>query len=157
MNRLILVDAAGLPRRTPMPRVFKIARLPLLGDLLPYIGSRALVEKNVKEVYGDKSRVTPALVDRYYELSLRPGNREAFLDRARMDFTDHSAKLELIKAPTLILWGEDDAWIPLADGREMARRIPGAKLITYPGVGHVPMEEIAQKTLADVQAFLTGG
>ena len=96
-------------------------------------------------------------MDRYYELSLRPGNREAFLDRARMDFTDHSAKLELIKAPTLILWGEDDAWIPLADGREMARRIPGAKLITYPGVGHVPMEEIAQKTLADVQAFLTGG
>lgn len=41
--------------------------------------------------------------------------------------------------------------------RDMARRIPRAWLITYPGVGHVPMEEIPEIIVADVAEFLQEG
>ena len=46
-----------------------------------------------------------------------------------------------IEAPTLIVWGEDDPWIPLDRGRELARRIPGARLELLPIAGHLVQED----------------
>ena len=56
--------------------------------------------------------------------------------------------------PTLIQWGEKDAWIPLTHAQQFADEIEGAKLITYPGVGHIPMEEIPDETAQDAKKFL---
>jgi pimeloyl-ACP methyl ester carboxylesterase len=46
-----------------------------------------------------------------------------------------------ITAPTLVVWGEADPWLPLAQGRELARRIPGARLAIVPGAGHLVQED----------------
>lgn len=154
VHKLILIDPAGLPRKGPMPMVFRLARMPGLRGLLKHVGVRALVARSVRQVYGDEAKITPALVERYYELTLRPGNRQAFGDRAALDFVDNSDKLVLIKAPTLIMWGQDDIWIPAANAMVFAQRIPDDRVITYPGVGHVPMEEIPERTAEDARRFL---
>jgi pimeloyl-ACP methyl ester carboxylesterase len=60
-----------------------------------------------------------------------------------------------IKAPTLILWGESDPLIEVPAAHKFAAAIPGAKLIIYPKVGHLPQLEIPRQSAADVAAFLS--
>jgi pimeloyl-ACP methyl ester carboxylesterase len=46
-----------------------------------------------------------------------------------------------ITAPTLVIWGEADRWIPAARGAELAQRIPGARLELLAGAGHLVQED----------------
>ena len=64
------------------------------------------------------------------------------------------ATLAAIKVPTLVLHGEADPLIPRASGRRFAAAIPGAKLISYPKVGHLPQIAIPAQSAGDVAAFL---
>ena len=57
---------------------------------------------------------------------------------------------------SLILWGEKDSLLPLADASRFAQSIHGAVLRTYPELGHVPMEEDGPRTVVDANAFLEG-
>ncbi|MGC5352353.1 alpha/beta fold hydrolase, partial [Klebsiella pneumoniae] len=76
-----------------------------------------------------KSLVTPAMVDRYWELLRYPGNRQATIDRfAGTPDPADPAKLKTIKVPTLILWGENDALIPVRSAHFFADNIPGSQL-----------------------------
>ena len=63
-------------------------------------------------------------------------------------------KLAAIKVPTLILWGEEDNLIPVKSANWFAEATPGSKLIVYSAVGHIPMEEIPEKSAADVKLWL---
>jgi pimeloyl-ACP methyl ester carboxylesterase len=106
-------------------------------------------------VYGDPHKVTAALVDRYYELTLREGNRAALLRRIeQLEPGAQIAHLKEIQVPTLILWGEHDRLIPPQWGREFARAIPNSQLVMFPSLGHVPQEEDPATTLAAVRQWL---
>ncbi|MBN2080514.1 MAG: alpha/beta hydrolase [Spirochaetes bacterium] len=157
VEKLILIDSAGHPHSS-IPFIFRLVRLPL-GDVLgQYIGPRFLIEQNLREVYGDTSRITPEIVDRYYRLSLRKGNRRAFIDRARTveDRGSMAKKITGIRIPTLIIWGKEDAWIPLDDAYKFKNEIGGSVLKVYDGAGHIPMEEIPEITARDARRFLLG-
>jgi hypothetical protein len=60
-----------------VPVGFVLARLPVLRWISEHVLPRALVAQSVASVYGDPSRVSTPLVDRYFELTLRDGNRRA--------------------------------------------------------------------------------
>ncbi|MDH4255246.1 MAG: alpha/beta hydrolase, partial [Gammaproteobacteria bacterium] len=85
VQRLVLIDAAGHPERAAMNEslAFRLARIPILNRFVTVLTPRSLIEKSVLEVYGEDSKVTPELVDRYFDLVRRPGNRQAFVDRVR--------------------------------------------------------------------------
>jgi hypothetical protein len=55
--------------------------------------------------------------------------------------------------PTLLMWGEKDAWIPLDIMRKFQRDLPYSDFIVYEGVGHLPMEELPVQTARDVDNF----
>lgn len=154
VRRLVLVDAAGLSGQAP-PKIFKLARTPVIGQLLRFVTPRALVKKNVLEVYGDPTRVSDELVDRYFDLSVAEGNRRALLDRMNgARDPDLDDRLPQLHAPTLILWGERDRWIPLEFAHRLHSAIAGSKLVTHPDAGHVPMEEVATATAEEADKFL---
>jgi len=155
VSALILVDAAGYPRTEPPPLAFRLGKIPALAWLAAHLDPRWLVERTLRESYGDPSKVTPALIDRYTELALRPGNRAAFGARTAVPADDRTAELRNLKMPTLILWGALDRLIPVGDARRFAADIAGAELHIYDGLGHVCMEEDGQRTVADVRAFLS--
>ncbi len=153
---LVLVDAAG-PAFVPesMPLGFRIARTPGLRLLTEWTLPRELVEASVRNVYGDPSRVSEALVDRYFELTLREGNREALVQRlALMVPGEHAERIGALTQPTLILWGGRDRLIPPAIGREFQRLVKGSRLVEFPELGHVPQEEDPARTVAPVIEFL---
>ena len=156
VGALILVDAAGYAF-TPIsiPLGFRIARLPVLGQISRFVLPRSMVEKSVINVYGDPSKVTPELVDRYYEMTLREGNRAALLQRlAQLNAGEYAVQLAGLQMPTLILWGGLDRLIPPDNGDAFARDIKGSQLLLFPSLGHVPQEEDPATTVQPVQAFL---
>ncbi|MCV2369186.1 alpha/beta fold hydrolase [Roseateles oligotrophus] len=154
---LILVDAGGYaftPESVPIG--FQLARLPGLGVLSEYMLPRSVIEHSVKSVYGDPAKISPALLERYYELTLRAGNRAALRQRInQMVLGDQAERIKTLHQPTLILWGAKDRLIPPSNGAAFARDIPASQLITFPGLGHVPQEEDPIATVATVQSFLT--
>ncbi|MFT5215984.1 MAG: pimeloyl-ACP methyl ester carboxylesterase [Glaciecola sp.] len=103
VEKLILIDASGYPLNSKsVPIAFKLAQTPVLKNLLTFITPRFLVRPSVENVYFDTSKVTDSLVERYFELTLREGNRQALVDRFKTS-KDISA-YKNIKQPTLILW-----------------------------------------------------
>jgi pimeloyl-ACP methyl ester carboxylesterase len=58
-----------------------------------------------------------------------------------------------ISAPTLIVWGARDALLPRADQEALAAEIPGARLVVYPDVGHLPVIEEPERVAADLTAL----
>ena len=121
---------------------------------MAYMTPRSLTESSLREVYGNPSRVTDEIVDRYFELALRPGNRRAFIERTLDAQHDVDGDHRKITQPTLIMWGVEDRWIPLEDGRAFADDIEGSRLVAFPGVGHIPMEEIPGQSARTALTFL---
>lgn len=152
---LNLIDAAGLPQPGKKPPfIFQLAKLPILSTLLQKVTPKSIIENSMLDVYKNDQLVTEKLIDRYFELSLREGNRTAFVKRMsqlneKLDISD----LKKITAPVLIQWGKDDRWIPLAKGYEFKKLIPQAELKIY-NSGHVPMEENPMQTVEDYVIFL---
>ncbi len=153
---LVLVDALG-PPFTPqaVPLGFMIARVPVLNRLSEWVLPRALVAQGLAQVYGDPSKVSNELVERYFELTLREGNRRALAQRLQGLVPGEGAeKIATLKLPTLILWGGRDRLIPPAVAQQFQQRIAGSQLVVFDTLGHVPQEEDPVRSVAPVKAFL---
>ncbi len=155
---LVLVDASGAPyagagRDTPL--VLRLARAPVIRDIAASITPRSLVAASFAGAVSVKSVMTPAMIDRYWELLRYPGNRVATIERFAQGYSAVTpGDLARIGAPVLILWGREDRFIPVASAAYFARYLPHRRMIVYDGVGHLPMEEVPDRSAADVAAFL---
>jgi pimeloyl-ACP methyl ester carboxylesterase len=136
---------------------FRIAAVPGLNRLAEHLLPRSLVVASVRSVYGDPTLVTEPLVDRYFELTLREGNRRALgLRLQQMEPGMHVERLKALNLPTLVLWGGSDRLIPPATAQRFAADIRGAKVVVFDGLGHVPQEEDPARTVQPVLEFLSG-
>lgn len=117
VSALILVDPGGYPRQSKRLLVFRIGGLPVLGTILTHLDPRLLVERTSRQVYGDPSKVPPESIERNYDLVLRPGNREAFGAETSVPYEDRTALLKTLRVPTLVIWGDKDALIPVSDAQ----------------------------------------
>ncbi|MGK0413849.1 MAG: pimeloyl-ACP methyl ester carboxylesterase [Polaribacter sp.] len=158
IEKLILIDASGLPTNKEQPAIFKMAKTPVLSSLFLYVTPKFFIKKNMKEVYGDDHKITDSLITRYHKMALRVGNRQAFIDRAKIDFKlgtkSNLEKLKSIQTPTLLVWGAKDTWIPLDNGKRMDEALPNSKLVVLENSGHVPMEENPEESLAILNDFI---
>lgn len=158
VTRLILIDAAGMPFKPGegTPLAFRLARIPVVNQLLLRVTPRSLVVEGLNKAIVNKQIVTDAMIDSYWDFARMEGTRQATLARFQLPWDtyvqDHTAAL---KMPVLILWGEGDRLIPVVNAHDWARAVPGSKLVVYPATGHIPMEEVADKSAADVRTFLT--
>jgi non-heme chloroperoxidase len=67
---------------------------------------------------------------------------------------DFTPELHQIKAPTLVIWGDQDAILPRSDQERLAATIPDARLVVYPGAGHVFYWEEPERTASDLATFV---
>lgn len=160
---LVLVNAAGWPETTEpadgadgRPLVFKLLENPVGRSLLRNLDPRPLAGRGLRQAYGDDSLVTPELIDRYVALARAPGHRAILTDPGRRgDAAPVTPEtFQAIKVPTLVMVGALDQVIPAERGAGFALGIPGAQLITYADGGHVPMEQLPDRTAQDLRSFL---
>ena len=158
VSRLVLVDAAGYPTTAvSMPIGFRLAQVPALRPVLANILPRRMIVSSVRNVYGHPERVTPELVDRYFDLTLRAGNRQALGERFRQNQNgEFASQVKQLRQPTLILWGGQDRLIPPETADLFLRDTAGSGAVRFEDLGHVPHEEDPARTVLAVQAFLAG-
>lgn len=145
---LVLVDAAGMvPSRTELRRAIPILRgMILVGARMsaaarPIAARPRLRHAALRMIMHDPRRVAPDLT--YWALLAPPGPATKAALAASFSYLTHEwgAQLREVRCPTLILWGEGDALIPVRHADEYARKIPGARVVTFPSAGHLPMVE----------------
>jgi len=154
VKQLVLVDPGGFPSNKGKPFVFKLAEMPIVNQLLKHITPKSFIRNNLEQVYYDDSKITSELVERYHQMILREGSRDAFIERSKIAFKDETALLKKINTPTLILWGENDIWIPVENGLKFDAKLSNSRLVVMKETGHVPMEERPEESLAHLLDFL---
>ena len=135
---------------------------PSLRNALSVLTPKFIIEASLKEVYGDPERLKPETVTRYYEMLRREGNRKAYLNRRQPQPRQENSLPELpetvninhTEIPVLIVWGRLDTWISVSTGYRLHQAMTHSELIIYEDLGHVPMEEDPERTIAAVREFL---
>ena len=154
VSHLILVDSAGYPREGEPPLPIRLARTRVLGDIGIYFKPDWQVRRGLEEMYADPAMVTPQRLRRFADLQRFPGNRQATLQRARNQEPIDPTPIKRLDVPTLIIWGAQDRWAPIADAFRFQNDIKGSTLAIFEKLGHNPMEEDARSTAAAVAKFL---
>jgi pimeloyl-ACP methyl ester carboxylesterase len=115
----------------------------------------------LKSRFGDPSRVDDRLIDQWYEMWLREGQRAAILARLRAYSSADLGKVTAaVAVPTLILWGEKNPQVPVEQADELRKMLvnsPDVKIITYPGVGHMAADEAGPEIARDIGTYLDSG
>ncbi len=153
MTKLVLVSPDGFA--SPGLEYGVAPKAGLTMQLLPYVMPTFLLRATLAPAYANRATMTDALVARYRDMMLAPGVRRAIL--ARMPQTilvPPEPMLRRIMCPTLLLWGEKDAMIPIGNAKDYLAALPHARLVRLPGVGHLPQEEQPSSSLVAVRQFL---
>jgi pimeloyl-ACP methyl ester carboxylesterase len=155
VDRLVLIDAAAYnfksADRPPLLRA--MARAP--AGLVRALPQRPLMRGGLEQVFYDDTLVTDERVEEYLAPMARPGAREAA--RALLTQGDDfglPGVLRQVRAPTLVIWGRQDEWIPVAHADLFVRDIPGARAVILDRCGHVPQEERPQEVARLIDEFL---
>jgi pimeloyl-ACP methyl ester carboxylesterase len=155
VKQLILVNSGGYPKKNEKGNIgFKLASTPVVGDVLLKFTPRGIIRKSVEDVYSDKTKVSEVLVQRYFDLLLREGNRQATLDIFKQRKFGGSEKIKFIQTPTLIIWGEDDQLIDVSNAYLFQKDIRNSQLVIIPKTGHVPMEENPTPFINTISSFI---
>jgi pimeloyl-ACP methyl ester carboxylesterase len=155
VTRLVLVSPDGFA--SPGFAYDKAPKIPLIMRALPYVAPRGLLKANLAAAYARPRTLNETTLTRYRDMLLAPGVRRAILARmGQVILRDPAPTLARIRAPTLLLWGEEDHMIPIANADDYLRDLPHAVLVRLPNLGHVPFEEDPVRSLAPVERFLSG-
>lgn len=153
VEKLVLISPDGFA--SPGFDYGKKPEVPAGVKLMRYVLPKPLLRMSLAPAYADPAVLTDALATRYHDLMRAPGSRDALI--ARMEQTvlvDPVPLLKKISAPTLLLWGEQDALIPLSNAADYVKAIPRVTLVRLPRMGHLPHEEAPEETLVPVRRFL---
>jgi pimeloyl-ACP methyl ester carboxylesterase len=154
VTKLVLISPDGL--ESPGIAYGQKPEVPAFIKLMRYVLPRPLLRANLVAAYGDPAALTDETVDRYYDLILAPGVRDAMIERMeQIAREDPVPLLRRIRAPVLLVWGEKDALIPFSNAADYTKVLPESTLVSFPGLGHVPQEEAPSKSLVPVKAFLS--
>lgn len=154
VTKLILLDPAGFYNdKAKGSLVFKLAKYKWLANIMSKFTTKPLVKKTLQDVYYDDAKIKDSTILLYQAMSMRKGNRQAFIDRvSNIDRTKHANIMDL-KTPTLLQWGTEDELlhISLADSFTINKLV---QLKQYDKVGHSPQEEIPQQSVQDAIQFI---
>lgn len=143
VDKVVLVDAAGIKPRRSLKYHLKVYSFKVGKRFWQLLLGKEKAEKRI-----DKMRASRGSAD-YAAAS--PRMRAILSKVVNEDLTD---RLSMIKAPVLLIWGENDTATPLANARKMAKLIPDAGLVSFPGCGHYSFLDNPGQFRAVLSSFL---
>lgn len=160
VERMILVNSIGYQQE--LPSTLSYNTIPVLREFNALILSWSKAQHRVEEAYGDDEKITDDVIRRNQDLGLRKGNRSSLIKVARTiekdtDQRDLGNRIKYIQTPTLVMWGEEDEWTPVSVMKHFKVDLPNMDIISYEGVGHLPMEELPRQSARDALHYLKTG
>lgn len=156
VKKVILLDAAGNEIKKFKDFGFKMMANKYTTGFATRFTPKLLIAKSLRSTYGNPSLVDDDLIDRYYDLLLREGNRKGFAKilQTQLKNGDLTNQISQVSQPTLIIWGREDHLFGVEDAEAFKNNIKNSTLKIYDGVGHIPMEEIPEETALLTKEFL---
>lgn len=170
VEAMLLIDSSGLPQfrqeletmanqldqdQKEAPVFFSLMRKPWFRAIAKYLDPYWITKQGVNSAYNYSPMVTEELIQRYYELALRDGSRDATLSRfSTYNTTEAPVDSAKFTAPALIMWGREDSLIPVDVAELFDDALERSTMVIYDNVGHMPMEEIPNRSAKDVSTFL---
>jgi len=146
-GQIVLIDSAGYLKK---PFIIRMAKIPLAGEIAKLFFGRWVVRWNLKEVYFNDDLISEETIDAYYNRICTENVLDAKVALARsLDFdalSSYTKRIPDIKNRTLIIWGENDEWIPLESGYKFKNDLSNSTLVILPECGHIPQEEKPEQT-----------
>ena len=153
VKALVLMAPDGFPQ--PEAIGTKPYAMPAIMGLMKYCLPRYFVRKSIEPAFANESALDDKMVSRYHDMLRAPGVRAAILERGNQTiYTDPVPRLKKIKAPTLLLWGEEDKMIPSSNATSYAGVLAQSQTVFIPKLGHLLHEEQADIGLAQLAEFL---
>jgi pimeloyl-ACP methyl ester carboxylesterase len=162
VSGLVLIDASayGMGRAENRPWPIRVAGSPAVAAVLDHLPiRRLLVRQALLQVFHDDSLVTPDRLEEYVQPVLRPkvpAAIRALLASRSVDPDLVEKSLARVAAPALVLWGRDDAWLPVAHAERLAKDLHGARFVVFDDCGHMPQEERPAQVAPLVREFVDG-
>jgi pimeloyl-ACP methyl ester carboxylesterase len=159
---LVFVDGAVLSRSSGQESLGGIVAFPPLTRWVQVLAGSFLTPERFNDLlasaYGPDFEVTQEVENGYARVLDTENWQNGFVGLVRDAGNNYlpEATIATITAPTLIVWGAADTWVPEASGEQLRELLPQAKWRSYPNIGHLPMEEIPDAFNADLIAFLDG-
>jgi pimeloyl-ACP methyl ester carboxylesterase len=154
VQALVLMAPDGFPETTDIGT--KPYEVPAVMGLIKYVFPKYLVRKSIEPAFSDADALNDALVNRYFDMLRAPGVRGAILNRSNQTiYTDPVPRLKAIKAPTLLIWGEQDQMIPSTNAQSYANVLSNSTTVIVPKLGHLLQEEQPEKGLTAVMQRLS--
>lgn len=156
VNRLILLSPGSLEGREQKERRGEV---PDAAYVLKYIMPRALPKSFLTSGFGSQSEPSEELIDQWFELWRLEGQREAQLDRlSQYKVFDVEAAFRAVDKPVLLLWGEENTTAKYEQAAEVQHLLENTDVtfISYPGVGHMAVQQAGDEIGADVRSWLDG-
>jgi pimeloyl-ACP methyl ester carboxylesterase len=156
IERLILISPGSLEprvrgRTTP-------AEVPGVANILAYILPRAFTEFLLRNDFGDPARLEPAIVDEWYAMWMREGNRMAMLSLLRQYVSGGvEDKIRAVSVPVLLVWGEQNRRVPLSlayETQALLESSPRVELEVLAGVGHMLVQEAPDESAELIMRYL---
>lgn len=160
-KRLIILNTFLHRDLPPLPILTRIAKIRPIGELLMSIVGKSITRASLEQGLVDKSRISEGILKRYYMPDGSPDKLNAsMLGTIRVEYMKDiefiENNLRKIEKPTLILWGEDDTFLPLSLGRRIHKDIRGSKMETIPNCGHFVQEEKPEQATEIILEFIGG-
>ena len=143
VSKLILVDAAGVKPKRSIKYYIKVYSFKMMKHLMRLIYG---TEKAAAKIEAQRTRRGSS------DYASASPKMRAILSRCVNE--DLQSEMPKIKAPTLLIWGENDTATPMRDARIMERLIPDAGLVSFPGCGHYSFLDNPIQFAAVLKSFL---
>lgn len=144
VNKLLLVDAGGMPN--PIPLAGRFFALPRVGEFFLSRNTDAIRMKNLRDIFiHNKEVITQSYFENVTKFHKIKGTNETSLTILRRNFFDKLSyeihQLGKMDVPIMMVWGREDRAIPLDCGEKMHRILEGSRLEIIEDAGHVPQSE----------------
>lgn len=143
VSKLILIDAAGVKPKRSIKYYIKVYSFKAMKHLMRLIYGK---EKAAAKIEAQRARRGSS------DYASASPKMRAILSRCVNE--DLQSEMPKIKAPTLLIWGENDTATPMRDARIMERLIPDAGLVSFPGCGHYSFFDNPIQFAAVLKSFL---
>jgi pimeloyl-ACP methyl ester carboxylesterase len=160
---MVLVDAAGTPPSTltsGIKRAGTALRNPVFRAAMRWGAGTLPARFGQRNGVVDTSVITSERVRRGDEFWRAEGRRQTLIDLYRGGLNDMGSQTErlgeLKGVPSIVMHGRHDRVIPFPSGEALAAAIGAQKLVIFEDAGHVPMEEIPERSAAEARAFMDG-
>lgn len=154
VDRLVLLNPGSLEGQGKRAR----GGVPKAGYVLKYLLPRALPRFMLSSGFGDPAKLPESLVDRWYDLWLREGQREAQLDRlSQYKAGDIEGLIRSLRVPVLLMWGKRNTTAEFSQSAKFLQLLsasPAVTFIAYPQLGHMALQEDGPRLGRDVGAWL---